>query len=139
LIIFAFINQNFSYILIILNLALIGFGFALFSSPNTNAVMSSVDKRYYGVASSTLSSMSMIGQMLSMGIVIVILSIYMGKAEITQENQNIFLDSIRIAFALFSILCFAGIFASLSRGKIHKSESGFSGFKDYKNEKKKKG
>ena len=119
LIIFAFINQNFSYLLIIINLALIGFGFALFSSPNTNAVMSSVDKKYYGVASSTLSSMRMIGQMLSMGIVIVILSIYMGKAEITPENQNIFLNSIRIAFALFSLLCFAGIFASLSRGKIH--------------------
>ncbi|HEY5534099.1 MAG TPA: MFS transporter [Ignavibacteria bacterium] len=119
LITFSFINLSFSYILIIINLAIIGFGFALFSSPNTNAVMSSVEKKYYGVASSTLSSMRMVGQMFSMGIVIVIFSIFIGKAEITSENQNDFIDSIRLAFAFFSILCFLGIFASLRRGKIH--------------------
>jgi MFS family permease len=119
LITFSFINLSFSYILIIINLAIIGFGFALFSSPNTNAVMSSVEKKYYGVASSTLSSMRMVGQMFSMGIVIVIFSIFIGKAEITSENQNDFIYSIRLAFALFSMLCFLGIFASLRRGKIH--------------------
>ena len=119
LITFSFINLSFSYILIIINLAIIGFGFALFSSPNTNAVMSSVEKKYYGVASSTLSSMRMVGQMFSMGIVIVIFSIFIGKAEITSENQNDFIYSIRLAFALFSMLCFFGIFASLRRGKIH--------------------
>jgi MFS family permease len=119
LITFSFINLSFSYILIIINLAMIGFGFALFSSPNTNAVMSSVEKKYYGVASSTLSSMRMVGQMFSMGIVIVIFSIFIGKAEITSENQNDFIYSIRLAFALFSMLCFLGIFASLRRGKIH--------------------
>jgi hypothetical protein len=81
--------------------------------------MSSVEKKYYGVASSTLSSMRMVGQMFSMGIVIVIFSIFIGKADITPENQNDFIDSIRLAFALFSILCFLGIFASLRRGRIH--------------------
>jgi hypothetical protein len=102
-----------------MTLAMIGFGFALFSSPNTNAVMSSVERKYYGIASSTLSSMRMVGQMFSMGIVIVIFSIFIGKADITPENQNDFIYSIRLAFALFSILCFLGIFASLRRGKIH--------------------
>lgn len=119
LIVFIFINQSFSYTLIVVNLALIGLGFALFSSPNTNAIMSSVEKKYYGVASSTLSSMRMVGQMFSMGIIIVLISIYIGKAEINTGNQNDFLNSIRLAFIIFSILCFAGIFASLSRGKIH--------------------
>jgi len=28
--------------------------------------------------------------------------------------------SLRLLFVLFSIFCFAGIFASLARGKIHK-------------------
>ncbi len=119
LILFAFLNVDFSYLLIIVNLAIIGFGFALFSSPNTNAVMSSVDKRYYGVASSTLSSMRMVGQMFSMGIVIVIFSIFIGKGEITADNQEAFISGIRLAFLLFSVLCFLGIFASLARGKIH--------------------
>lgn len=121
LIIFIFINPDFSNLFIVVNLAFIGLGFALFSSPNSNAVMSSVEKKYYGVASSTLSSMRMVGQMFSMGIVIVIISMFIGKAEITIENTSSFINSIRIIFLIFSILCFIGIFASLSRGKIHSS------------------
>ena len=120
LVIFIFISPEFENVYIILTLALIGFGFALFSSPNTNAIMSSVEKKYYGVASSTLASMRMIGQMFSMGIVIVIFTAFIGKAEISGANQNDFMISLRLLFVLFSIFCFAGIFASLARGKIHK-------------------
>jgi hypothetical protein len=101
------------------NLAFLGFGFAFFSSPNVNAVMSSVEKNHYGVASSTLASMRMIGQMFSMGIVIVIFTLFIGNARITHENQVGFMLSARTAFILFSILSILGIFASLSRGKIH--------------------
>jgi MFS family permease len=119
LIIFTFISPAFSLIWIVLNLALIGFGFALFSSPNTNAIMSSVDKKYYGVASSTLASMRMVGQMFSMGIVIVIFTAFLGHAEISNVNQEEFISSLRFLFLLFGILCFIGIFASLSRGRIH--------------------
>ncbi|MBN1633215.1 MAG: MFS transporter [Ignavibacteria bacterium] len=121
LIVFIFISPDFGNVFIVVNLAFIGLGFALFSSPNSNAVMSSVEKKYYGVASSTLSSMRMVGQMFSMGIVIVIISMFIGKAEITIENQEFFIGSVRIIFLIFSILCFIGIFASLSRGKIHGS------------------
>ena len=121
LIIFIFISPGFDLVYIILNLALIGFGFALFSSPNTNAIMSSVEKKYYGVASSTLASMRMIGQMFSMGIVIVIFTAFIGKAEISGANLNDFIISLRLLFILFSVLCFVGIFASLASGKIHDS------------------
>jgi len=82
--------------------------------------MSSVEKKQYGIASATLASMRMIGQMFSMGIVIVIFSLFIGTAKISPANQDAFLVSARTAFILFSILCFVGIFASLSRGKIHK-------------------
>jgi hypothetical protein len=70
-------------ILIIINLALIGTGFALFSSPNSNAVMSAVEKRYYGIASSTLGTMRLTGQAVSMAIVTLLMSIYLGNAELT--------------------------------------------------------
>jgi hypothetical protein len=103
----------------VLNLAMIGLGFALFSSPNTNAIMSAVEKRYYGIASSTVALMRLIGQMFSMGIVIVIFSIFLGKTQINMENHENFLSSIRLAFIIFAILSFGGIFASLARGKIH--------------------
>ncbi|MFZ2323591.1 MAG: MFS transporter [Ignavibacteriaceae bacterium] len=120
LIVFCFVNPGTSLALIITNLAMLGLGFALFSSPNVNAIMSSVEKTHYGVASSTLASMRMIGQMFSMGIVIIIFSIFIGGAKINIANQMAFLTSARYAFILFSLLSFLGIFASISRGKIHK-------------------
>ena len=57
---FVFLSEQTTVGFIILNLILLGLGFGLFSSPNTNAVMSSVDKRFYGVASATLGTMRMI-------------------------------------------------------------------------------
>lgn len=99
-------------------LSLIGIGFALFSSPNTNAIMGSVDSRYYGVASGSVGTMRMIGQMLSMGIVLILFSILIGKAEITPEVHGAFLQSMRTAFILFAVFCFFGIFASIARGKV---------------------
>ena len=119
LFVFIFLAPSTSYTLIVANLAVLGLGFALFSSPNTNAIMSSVERKYYGIASSTLALMRLTGQMLSMGMVIVIFSVLIGKVEITPENQNSLLQSMKIAFILFSILSFIGIFASLARGKIH--------------------
>ena len=97
---------------------LIGFGFALFSSPNTNAVMSSVENRYYGVASSTVATMRQVGMTLSMGIAAVLFAVYIGKVQITPEYYDAFLKSVKVAFIIFSCLCVAGVFASLARGKV---------------------
>jgi EmrB/QacA subfamily drug resistance transporter len=115
---FIFLSEQTSVGFIILNLMLLGLGFGLFSSPNTNAVMSSVDKRFYGVASATLGTMRMIGQMFSMGIAMLIFSIYIGKIQITPQHYLLFLKSVKAAFIVFAILCFGGIFASLARGKV---------------------
>jgi EmrB/QacA subfamily drug resistance transporter len=115
---FVFLSEQTTVGFIILNLLLLGLGFGLFSSPNTNAVMSSVDKRFYGVASATLGTMRMIGQMFSMGIAMLIFSIYIGKIQIAPQHYALFLKSVRTAFIVFAILCLGGIFASLARGKV---------------------
>jgi MFS family permease len=99
-------------------LAVFGLGFAFFSSPNTNAIMGSVNKRMYGVASGIVGTMRLTGQMLSMGIVMLVLSTHMGQAHITRDTIPLFLRSARIAFTLFAALCTAGIFASLARGRV---------------------
>jgi EmrB/QacA subfamily drug resistance transporter len=114
----AFLSQNISIGFILLSLLILGFGFSLFSSPNTNAVMSSVEKRFYGVASATLATMRQIGMMLSMGIAMLLFSIYIGRIEITPEYYPIFVRSVKTAFAIFAVLSFGGIFASLARGKM---------------------
>jgi MFS family permease len=116
-----FIGNETTILFVVINLGVLGVGFALFSSPNSNAIMSSVDKSNYGTASTLLSLMRMTGQMISMAIVIVIFTVVIGKAEIKPENHEQLISSARIAFALFSILCFIGIFASLSRGKMHET------------------
>jgi EmrB/QacA subfamily drug resistance transporter len=113
-----FLHGNTALEFIIGDLALLGLGFALFSSPNTNAVMSSVEKRSYGVASATLGTMRLTGQMFSMGITVLILAIHIGHAQITSENFPLFLQSTRSAFIFFAGLCSAGVFASLTRGKV---------------------
>jgi len=118
LVLLTFLNQNTGIEFIIASLIILGFGFALFSSPNTNAVMSSVKNRFYGVASATLATMRTIGMMLSMGIAMLLFAIFIGRVEITPEYYPAFVSSLKIAFAIFAILCFGGIFASLARGKI---------------------
>lgn len=114
----AFVGSGTPLTLLTVYLLLLGFGFALFSSPNTNAVMSSVEKRWYGVASATLGTMRLTGQMLSMGIVMLIFAVTMGNTRITPEYYPAFLQSMQIAFMIFSVLCVIGIFASLARGKV---------------------
>lgn len=99
-------------------LMVLGTGFALFSSPNTNAVMSSVEKRFYGIASATLGTMRLTGQMFSMAVTMLIFALLIGRVQITPEHFPAFLKSMKIAFSCFTCLCFFGIFASLSRGKI---------------------
>ena len=117
LFIIAFIGKNTSTTFIIPILILFGIGYALFSSPNSNAIMSSVEKKYYGIASGTVGTMRLVGQMSSMGIAMMIFSIFIGKAEINTTNHNEFIMSIRTAFFIFAVLCFIGIFFSLARGK----------------------
>jgi len=116
--IFASFGEETSLSLVVVNLALLGFGFALFSSPNTNAVMSSVEKKSYGIASATLSTMRLTGQMLSMGIVMLIFATMMGRVAITVEYYPEFIRSMRAAFIIFSALCTVGVFASLVRGRL---------------------
>lgn len=117
------LNLNTSIYYIVSVLFILGFGFALFSSPNTNAVMSSVEKKHFGVSSGILATMRLLGQMLSMGIATLIFSTHNLRVQITPKYFPTFLHTLRISFIIFSILCFLGIFASLARGGIHNNQS----------------
>lgn len=114
----SFLGPRTPLFLIVLNLAWMGLSFALFSSPNTNAVMSAVDEHLYGIVSGTLATMRATGQMVSMGIAMLLFSVFIGNATITEANAGEFLTAARVAFALFAFLCLGGVFASLSRGDL---------------------
>lgn len=113
----SFLSQQTSLLWIVSGLIILGLGFALFSSPNTNVIISSVTSRYYGVASATLSTMRVLGQMSGMGLALFTLAIFVGTVSILPENYDQFLLSARIAFAIFSFMSMVGILASLSGKK----------------------
>lgn len=115
LILVAFVDAGSSLAYIVAALVFCGLGFALFSSPNMNVVMSSVDKKIYGVAASTVGVMRLIGQMLSMGIAVLIIATYVGNVQITPDYYPAFISGFRFAFTLFAALCLVGLFASLVR------------------------
>jgi len=94
----------------------LGLGFALFSSPNTNAIMGSVEKRFLGIASGAVATMRSLGMMLSMGISTVIFSIVMGRVKITQQQYPLLMKSIVAALVVFIILSIGGVWASIARG-----------------------
>ena len=112
--------------LIIATLVLLGIGFGLFSSPNSNAIMGSVTPKYYGIASGTMGTMRLLGQMFSMGMVMLILSLFIGREPVGDHNIEYFILSVRVVFVLFFILCFGGIFASYARGKVHQKNNRIS-------------
>jgi EmrB/QacA subfamily drug resistance transporter len=116
----AFVNGNTGLIYILGSLIVLGLGFAFFTSPNTNAVMSAVDRKVYGVASGILGTMRLTGQAFSMGLALLLFAFYIGPVEITPSYYPQFLQSVRSAFIIMSALCFVGALASAARGRIRK-------------------
>jgi EmrB/QacA subfamily drug resistance transporter len=114
-----FIQSDTSIHYIVLCLLVLGVGFAFFSSPNVNATMSAVENKYYGIASATLSTMRLVGQMFSMGVTMLVFAVLLGNQPLAQAGNPLLLKSMQIIFFLLGILCCAGIFASSARGKVH--------------------
>ncbi|MDT8357506.1 MAG: MFS transporter [Methanomicrobiaceae archaeon] len=115
----AFVSPTIPLLLIIAGLIILGFGYGLFSSPNTNAIMSAVEVRHLGVASAMVSTMRAIGQMVSMALAMMVFSIIIGSRPITPKLYPELQLSVTVIFILFFVLGLMGIWASYSRGTIH--------------------
>jgi MFS family permease len=112
-----FLTESTTLAYTIVCLVCIGVGYGLFSSPNINAIMGSVDKRYYGIANGINGTVRLLGQMISMGIVMMIFAVVIGQVEIIPEYYPQFITSQHYAFAVFMLFCIVGIAISLKRGK----------------------
>jgi EmrB/QacA subfamily drug resistance transporter len=115
---FIFLRNDSTVGMIVGSLLVVGFGYALFSSPNTNAIMGSVDKKFYGLASGSVGTMRLLGMTISMGIATMIFNLFIGRVRITPEYYPAFIKSVQVTFIIFSILCFLGIFSSAARGPL---------------------
>ncbi len=105
-------------------LIITGFGFGFFSSPNVNAIMSTVEKRYYGSATGAVATMRIIGQLTSMALVTMVFALMIGAVEIDSSNYPQLESAIRIVFLISALFCIPGLFFSLNRGQIHKVSKG---------------
>jgi hypothetical protein len=85
--------------------------------------MSSVERRFYGIASGAVGTMRTLGMMVSMAIASLIFARFIGRVQITAEYYPAFLKSVKVAFIIFSILCLIGIVSSLIRGKVRTEAS----------------
>jgi MFS family permease len=115
LILLCFITEATPDFIVVLLLLLMGIGFGFFSSPNSNAIMSSVEKRHLGIASGVVGTMRMVGQMMSMGIAMMLISLYIGRQSINPATYPGLISAMRTGFIIFSMLSVLGIFASLAR------------------------
>ena len=116
---FAFLGWQSPMALIVTALVLLGVGFAFFSSPNINAIMGSVPASFYGVASGSVGTMRVLGQMSSMAVITIIFATLLGKEAVTPEVYGVFLTAVRICFTISAAVCFLGVFFSWFRGNLH--------------------
>lgn len=115
-----FLAETTSFIFIACILVLLGVGFGLFSSPNMNIIMSSVDKQYYGLASATTGTMRLTGQAFSMGIAMMALSLSVGSVELSHKVHSGLMKAIRITFIACTVLCLLGVYTSSVRNQKHR-------------------
>ncbi len=113
---FIFLTSETSLILVIISQVILGIGFGLFSSPNTNVIMGSVKKKFYGIASATVGTMRLIGQTMSIGIATLLFALMLGRVQITPGQYPALLNSIHLSFIIFTAICVVGIYASWKRG-----------------------
>ncbi|MFH0915640.1 MAG: MFS transporter [bacterium] len=106
-----FVGEDTAYWYVIAMLCLLGLGFAFFASPITHVVMGSVEKRHVGVASSTLATVRWAGQNLSIGLAGLILAVVVGGGAIEPSVYPRVLTSVRISFAILTVLCMLGVAA----------------------------
>jgi len=116
-----FLSTQTGMAFILFTLVILGIGFGLFSSPNMNAIMSSVPKRLYGIASGSVATMRLLGQMASMTITTLVFSLIIGKQEIHPGIYDLFISSLKIIFSILLMLCVIGIYFSMNRGNMSTS------------------
>lgn len=118
----AFLSSTTPIWIIVAILIWVGLGFALFSSPNMNTIMSSVERRQYGQASGLASSMRVFGQIISMSIVTLIFSLLFGSQSIEEVPNPVFLQAMRWGFIIFTLIGAPGIYFSFNRGNLKRKE-----------------
>ena len=113
LVILIFLDASTPLYLIVIAMILQGIGMGLFTTPNTNAIMSSVPPNETPNASAAQSAMRTLGQTVSMGLLTLVFAWIMGSLKLSSEYANLIVQSSQIICLICTILCIIAVFASL--------------------------
>jgi len=116
----AFLSADMPVWLIVAILIWEGLGFAFFSSPNMNTIMSSVDRSRYGQASGIAASMRVFGQIISMTITMLFFTALFGNLTVEAVEDTVFLTAMKWSFLTFFLISLAGIYFSFTRGNMER-------------------
>ena len=112
-----FLEKGTPLTLIIVAMVLQGIGYGIFSSPNTNSIMGSVPRKMAPIASATVSTVRVIGQTMSLGMLTVIFAVVMGSVQIVPEHFPNLVQSLQITCIIACLLCLVAVFISLIGAK----------------------
>ena len=113
LLILIFLDADTPIYLIVIAMILQGVGMGLFTSPNTNAIMSSVPPNETPNASAAQSAMRTIGQTLSLGLLTLVFAWMMGSLKLSSQYAGLIVQSSQLVCLICTIICIIAIFASL--------------------------
>ena len=113
LVILVFLDAQTPIYLIVIAMILQGIGMGLFTTPNTNAIMSSVPPNETPNASAAQSAMRTIGQTMSLGLLTLVFAWIMGSLKLSSAYANLIVQSSQLISLICTILCIIAIFASL--------------------------
>ena len=113
LLILIFLDGNTPLYLVVIAMVLQGIGMGLFTSPNTNAIMSSVPPNETPNASAAQSAMRTIGQTMSLGLLTLVFAWIMGSLPLSAEYAGMIVQSSQIVCIICTAICIIAIFASL--------------------------
>ena len=113
LLILIFLDANTPIWLIVIAMILQGVGMGLFTSPNTNAIMSSVPPNETPNASAAQSAMRTIGQTMSLGLLTLVFAWIMGSLPLATKYAGMVVQASQIVCIICTFLCVIAIFASL--------------------------
>ena len=113
LVILVFLDADTPLYLIVIAMILQGIGMGLFTTPNTNAIMSSVPPNETPNASAAQSAMRTIGQTLSLGLLTLIFAWVMGSLKLSSAYSDLIVQSSQMICLICTVICIIAIFASL--------------------------
>ena len=93
----------------------------LFSSPNMNAVMSSVDEKYAAHASASQITVRGIGQTLSLTIVTLVFGWVMGTLVLSSQYSDMIVESSQIICLICAVACVIAVITSVIGIRLDKN------------------